>query len=153
MDEDAVEKLGIEPIQPYLSRIAAAKTRADLVDLFAEPGFDSPVDISIYPNLKNPTRYSAYVSQSGLGMPNRDYYLLKGEKYDAYRAAYRNYIITLEKLAGISDPEARADRIIALETQIAKIHWTPEQSRDAVKTYNPMTRAQLRAFAPQLEWD
>src|SRR6476646_6489261 len=153
MDTDAVENLGTEPLKPYLKRIAAAKTRADLVDLFVEPGFDAPVGIGIYPDLKNPTRYAVYAGQGGLGMPNRDYYLLKGDKYDAYRAAYRNYLVTLQRLAGISDPEARADRIIALETQIAKIHWTPEQSRDAVKSYNPMTRAQLRTFAPQLQWD
>src|SRR4051794_40187485 len=153
MDEGAVEKLGTTPLQPYLQRIAAVKTRGDLVDLFAEPGFDSPVGIAIFPDLKNPVRYSAYVSQSGLGMPNRDYYLLKGEKYDAYRKAYRDYIIKVEKLAGISDAEARADRIIALEKQIATLHWTPEQSRDVDKVYNPMTRAQLRIFTPQLDWD
>ena len=153
MDTDTVEKLGTAPLEPYLKRVADVKTRGELVDLFAEPGFDSPVGLGIYPDLKNPTRYAVYAGQGGLGMPNRDYYLLKGEKYDAYRAAYRNYIITLERLAGISDPETRADRIIALETQIAKVHWTPEQSRDAVKSYNPMTRAQLRAFAPQLQWD
>src|SRR5205085_7687557 len=133
--------------------VAAVKSHAELVDLFAEPGFDSPVGLSIFADLKNPTHYAVYAGQSGLGMPNGDYYLLKGEKYDAYRAAYRNYIVTLERLAGIGDPEVRADRIIALETQVAKIHWTPEQSRDAVKTYNPMTRAQLRAFAPQLQFD
>ncbi|HVI06464.1 MAG TPA: M13 family metallopeptidase, partial [Sphingomicrobium sp.] len=109
--------------------------------------------LNIYPDLKNPTRYSAYASQVGLGMPNRDYYLLKGDKYDAYRKAYRDYIIRIEKLAGISDAEARADRIIALETRIARLHWTPEQSRDVDKTYNPMTRAELRSFTPQLEWD
>ena len=153
MDEDAVEKLGTAPLQPYLQKIAAVKTRGDLVDLFATPGFDAPIDISIYPDLKNPTRYSAYASQSGLGMPNRDYYLLTGDKYDAYRKAYRDYIVETQKLAGISDPETRADRIIALETAIAKIHWTPEQSRDVDKIYNPMTRAQLRTFAPQLQWD
>ncbi len=153
MDADMVEKLGTEPLEPYLKRIAAVKSRGELVDLFAEPGFDSPVGINIYPDLKNPTRYSAYASQGGLGMPNRDYYLLKGEKYDAYRGAYRRYIVNIERLAAINDPEARADRIIALETQIAKLHWTPEQNRDVEKTYNPMTRAQLRAFAPQLQWD
>jgi putative endopeptidase len=153
MDEDAVEKLGTEPLQPYLKRIAAVKSGSDLVDLFAEPGFDSPVDVEIVPDFKNPARYAAYASQGGLGMPNRDYYLLQGEKYDAYRKAYRDYIIQIETLAGIDDPEARADRIIALETQIAKLHWTPEQSRDVEKIYNPMTRGQLRAFAPQLQWD
>ena len=153
MDEDLVEKLGTKPLDPYLKRIAEVKTRAGLVDLFAEPGFETPVDLNIYPDLKNPTHYSAYASQGGLGMPNRDYYLLKGEKYDAYRKAYRDYIIRIEKLAGISDAEARADRIIALETEIAKLHWTPEQSRDVDKTYNPMTRAELRSFTPQLDWD
>ena len=153
MDESTVEKLGAEPLKPYLARIAAVKTRGELVDLFAEPGFESPVGIYIYADLKDPTRYSAYASQDGLGMPNRDYYLLQGEKYDAYRKAYRDYIIQLQKLAGITTPEARADRIIALETAIAKIHWTPEQSRDVEKIYNPMTRAQLRTFAPQLDWD
>ena len=153
MDEDAVEKLGTEPLQQYLKRIADVKSRDDLVDLLSEPGFDSPVDVVIIPDFKNPARYAAYATQSGLGMPNRDYYLLKGEKYDSYRKAYRDYIVSIEKLAGTSDPEARADRIIALETQIAKIHWTPEQSRDVEKIYNPMTRAQLRAFAPQLQWD
>jgi endothelin-converting enzyme/putative endopeptidase len=153
MDEGRVEQLGTEPMKPYLARVAAVKTRGDLVDLFADPAFDSPVGIAIFPDLKNPTRYAVYAGQAGLGMPNRDYYLLKGAKYDAYRKAYRDYLVKLQTLAGISDAGARADRIIALETQIAKIHWTPEQQRDAEKSYNPMTRAQLRAFAPQLEWD
>jgi endothelin-converting enzyme/putative endopeptidase len=153
MDQDRVETLGTAPLKPYLARIDAVRTRGDLVDLFASPGFDSPVGLYIIPDLKQPTRYALYAGQSGLGLPNRDYYLLKGEKYDAYRAAYRDYIIQLQKLAGIPDAEAKADRIIALETQIAKLHWTPEQSRDAEKTYNPMTRAKLRAFAPQFDWD
>jgi endothelin-converting enzyme/putative endopeptidase len=153
MDESAVEKLGAEPLKPYLARIAAVKSRGELVDLFAEPGFDSPFGLFVDADLKDPTRYTVYAGQGGLGMPNRDYYLLKGAKYDGYRKAYRDYIIEIERQAGIADPAAKADRIIALETAIAKIHWTPEQSRDVEKSYNPMTRAQLRAFAPQVDWD
>ena len=153
MDQETVEKLGTGPLQPYLKRIAAVKTRSELVDLFCEPGFDSPVEVEINPDLKNPTRYAAYASQGGLGMPNRDYYLLKGDKYDAYRKAYRDYIVEIEQLAGMGDAQARADRIVALETQIAKLHWTPEQSRDVDKNYNVMSRPQLRAFVPQLQWD
>jgi endothelin-converting enzyme/putative endopeptidase len=153
MNEDRVEQLGTAPLKPYLAKIDAAKSRGDLVDLFATPGYDSPVGLFIYPDLKNPTRYTVYASQGGLGMPNRDYYLLKGDKYDAYRKAYRDYLIQIQTLAGISGPESRADRIIALETKIAKVQWTPEQSRDVDKVYNPMTRAQLNAFAPQLEWN
>jgi endothelin-converting enzyme/putative endopeptidase len=153
MDEAEVEKLGTEPLKPYLSQIAAVKDRGGLIDLFASPGFESPIGLAIFPDFKDPTKYSAYAFQDGLGMPNRDYYLLKGEKYDAYRKAYRDYIIKLQTLAGIPDPAAKADRIIALETEIAKVHWTPEKSRDIDAIYNPMTRAKLKTFAPQFQWD
>ena len=86
-------------------------------------------------------------------MPNRDYYLLQGAKYDAYRAAYRAYVTKIQELAGISDAAAKADRIVALETAIARVHWTPEQSRDIDKIYNPMDRTKLNNFAPELQWD
>ena len=88
--------------------------------------------------MKDPTRYALYAGQDGLGLPNRDYYLLEGAKYDAYRTAYRDYIVTMQKLAGIPDARPRPTAFIALETEIAKIHWTPEQSRDVEKSYNPM---------------
>ena len=153
MDDARIEQLGTAPIEPYLARIAAAKTRGDLVELFASPGYDSPIGFGMYPDLKEPTRYAVYAGQDGLGLPNRDYYLLQGAKYDAYRKAYRDYVVRIQELAGIPDAAAKADRIIALETDIAKIHWTPEQSRDVEKIYNPMTRAQLKAFAPQFDWD
>src|SRR3954447_14279183 len=84
MDQDRVEQLGTEPLKPYLAKIDAAKTRGDLVELFASPGFDSPIGVFMIPDLKQPSRYAVYASQGGLGMPNRDYYLLKGDKYDAF---------------------------------------------------------------------
>ncbi|GAA4037194.1 M13 family metallopeptidase [Sphingomonas rosea] len=152
MDEAGIEAQGAAPLKPYLARINAVKDRNGLVDLFTTPGFDSPIGIGIYADLKNPTRYSAYVGQGGLGLPNRDYYLLTGDKYVGYRKAYRDYIVRIQQLAGISDAAAKADRILALETQIARIHWTPEQSRDVDKGYNPKNLAQLNAFAPQLPW-
>ena len=152
MDEAVVEKLGTAPLAQHLARIAAVKDRGDLVDLFSTQGYPSPVGIAIFADLKNPTRYGAYAFQGGLGLPNRDYYILQGEKYDAYRKAYRDYLIQLQTLAGIADAAAKADRIFALETEIAKIHWTPEQSRDVEKIYNPMDRAKLNALAPQFQW-
>ncbi|GLR48073.1 M13 family metallopeptidase [Sphingomonas astaxanthinifaciens] len=153
MDEAGIEAKGTAPLKPYLARIAAVKDRNGLVDLFTTPGYESPIGFGIYPDFKDPTRYSAYASQGGLGLPNRDYYLLQGEKYVAYRKAYRDYVVTMQQLAGIPDAAARADRIIALETAIAKIHWTPEKSRDVDASYNPKTLAQLKAFAPQIAWD
>ncbi|MFL6853724.1 MAG: M13 family metallopeptidase [Sphingomicrobium sp.] len=153
MDEAAIEARGTAPLKPYLDAIAAVKDRGDLVDLFASVGYDSPVALQIFADLATPDRYAVYATQSGLGMPNRDYYLLQGAKYDAYRAAYRAYVTKVQQLAGIPDAAAKADRIIALETAIARVHWTPEQSREVEKIYNPMDRAKLNAFAPQLEWD
>ena len=85
-------------------------------------------------------------------MPNRDYYLREGEQYDRYRAAYRDYVVSLHRLAGIADAEAKADAIIALERRIAEAHWTPERQRDIRQVYNPMNRAQLAALAPQFDW-
>lgn len=152
MDEAGIEARGAAVLQPYLARIAAAQTRDDLVRLFATPGFPSPVGVGITPNPGDPTRYVAGATQAGLGMPNRDYYLREGAQFDAYRAAYREFVITLQRLAGIPDPEAKADSIIALERRIAEAHWTPERSRDVTQSVNPMTPAQLAALAPQFDW-
>jgi putative endopeptidase len=152
MDEPAIEARGLEPAKPYLAKIGAVSNRSQLEDLFATVGYQSPVGIGIYPDPKAPSRYAVGAGQSGLGM-GRDYYLLTGAKYDAFRAAYRNYIAKMLTLAGESDADARADRIMALETKMAKSHWTPERSRDVKATYNPKTRAQLAKLAPQVDWN
>ncbi|HEX6374993.1 MAG TPA: M13 family metallopeptidase [Allosphingosinicella sp.] len=152
MDEAGIEARGTAPLKPYLARIDAVGNRTDLVKLFAAPGYMSPVGLGILPDPADPTRYIAAAGQGGLGLPNRDYYLLQGEKYDAIRAAYRAYVVKIQQLAGIADAEARADRIIALESALAKIHWEPERQRDIKQIYNPMNRAQLAGLAPQFEW-
>lgn len=153
MDEVQIEALGTRPLQPYLATIAAVKDHAGLTDLFAVIGYQSPIAAGVYPDLKDPTRYAVYVGQGGLGMPGRDYYLLEGAKYDGFRKAYRAYVASMLTLGGVADAESKADRIIALETELAKVHWTPEQQRDVQKTYNPMTRAQLAKFAPEFDWN
>ncbi len=152
MDEAGIEARGIDPLKPFLARIDAVSSRAGLVGLFADNEFASPVSLGIYADLANPTRYAAYAGQSGLGMPNRDYYILPGAKYDAFRKAYRDYVIRTQSLAGITDAGARANRIIALETAIAKVQWTPEQERDTKANYNPKTRAELTKLAPEFAW-
>ena len=152
MDEAGIEQRGAAVLRPYLDQIAAAQTRDDLLRLFAKPGFPSPVGVGITPDPADPTHYVVGAGQGGLGMPNRDYYLREGAQFDAYRAAYRNYVITMQRLAGIPDPEAKADAIIALERRIAEAHWTPERNRDVTQSINPMTPAQLQELAPQFNW-
>ncbi|HEY8592713.1 MAG TPA: M13 family metallopeptidase [Sphingomicrobium sp.] len=152
MDTQAIEQLGTRPLQPYFKQIADVRTKTELARLFGAAGFASPINPYIQPANDDPTRYVVTLYQGGLGMPGRDYYLLKGAKYDAFRAAYRAYVTKVQELAGIPDAAAKADRIMALETAIAKVMWTPEQSRDAKATDNPMTLAQLRAYAPSFAW-
>jgi endothelin-converting enzyme/putative endopeptidase len=92
------------------------------------------------------------LDQSGLGMPNRDYYLREGAKYDGFRKAYRDYVIKIQTLAGIPNAAAKADAIIALEHKIAEAHWAPERTRDIDQINNPMTVAKLKTLAPQFPW-
>ena len=152
MDEAGIEARGLAPVKPFLARIDAVKNRTELVKLMAEPSYAAPIYLGIAADQDDPTRYTAAAGQARLGLPTRDYYLLKGAKYESIRKAYRQYIVDLGKLAGLPDPEARADRILALETRIAKDQWTPERRRDPVATHNPMTRAQLMKLAPQFNW-
>ncbi len=152
MDEAGIEARGIAPLRPYLARIAAVRGREDLLRLVATPGYVSPVNIGIIPNPADPNRYVAFAGQGGLGMPGRDYYLRDGETFERARAAYRDYIVQLHRLAGIADAGAKADAIVALERQIAEAHWTPERSRDVRQLINPMNREQLTRLAPQFDW-
>ena len=152
MDEAGIEARGLAPLKPWLARIDAVSNRNQLVGLMVKPGYAMPIRIDIAADQDDPTRYTAVSGQARLGLPTRDYYLLKGDKYDSIRAAYHSYIVQLGKLAGLSDPEGRADRILALETSLAKDQWTPERRRDPIATHNPMTRAQLNKLAPQFNW-
>jgi putative endopeptidase len=153
MDEAGIEAQGIAPLRPWLARVDAVTDRAGLIALFAKPEYTGPMGVSIIADPADPKRYVAYVGQDGLGLPNRDYYILPGAKYDGFRKAYRDFVIRVQTLAGIPDAAAKADRIIALETALAKEQWTPERSRDIQQTYHPMNRNQLTDLAPQFEWD
>lgn len=153
MDAAAIEARGTEPLKPYLAEINGVTDKAGLLKLFAKTEYFGPIGIGVTPDPSNPNRYVAGAIQSGLGMPNRDYYLKEDAKFVGFRAAYKNYVTQMLTLAGEADPAAKADRIVALETAIAKDHWTPERSRDLAQSLNPMNRAQLAAFAPQFEWN
>jgi len=152
LDQAGIDARGLAPLKPYLGRIDAVSTRDQLVKLMAQPSYASPISVSIGTDQDNPTRYMVRAGQARLGLPTRDFYLLKDEKYVSIRAAYHDYIVQIGKLAGLSDPVGRADRILALETRISQDQWTPERRRDPVATHNVMTLAQLQKLAPEVNW-
>ena len=152
MDTARIESEGIGALKADLDHIAAAATPADLSRLFGEPGFMSPIGVYVGPDDKNPDAYFVNLIQSGLGLPDRDYYLKDDPKLKEIRAAYVAHIGRMLTLAGVADGPAKATKIMALETRIARAHWPAEKTRDAIANYNPKARAAVVAFAPGLDW-
>ncbi|MEY2882463.1 MAG: hypothetical protein RL490_187, partial [Pseudomonadota bacterium] len=102
---------------------------------------------------KNPDAYQVGAGQGGLGLPDRDYYLdTTNPKFAEARTKYQAYIVTLLKLSGYDNAEARGKAIFDLETKIAATHWTRVERRQAEKTYNPVARAELAAGYPGIDW-
>jgi len=154
MDTAQIEKRGLAPAKKDLARFASLKTVDDVARAMGDPAVpaDSLFGTFINSDAKSPNQYVMLVTQSGLGMPNRDYYLKDDPALAQTRDAYRKYLVTMLTLAGEKDAQKRGDAVFALETGIAKIHWTAVERRNADKTYNPMTEAELAAYAPGFPW-
>ncbi|PQO88989.1 peptidase M13 [Massilia phosphatilytica] len=149
------DALGLAPLHGELARIAALKDKRQLATLaahFDAIGAGSPLSMSVQQDSKQSTRYLVVISQSGLGMPNRDYYLQDDAKLADTRAKYQAHVEKLLALAGQPDAAGQAARIVALETAIAQAQWSAVENRDPVKTYNKLTVAQLKALAPGVDW-
>ena len=153
MDQSAIEKRGVEPLKADLDAIGKAKTKVDIVKLMGNFDYSGPAGLYIFPDPADPTKYTVGVTQSGLGMPNRDYYLNKGEHFDTYRSAYKTYVTKIFELAGDGNPSESADAVIALETKLATVQWEPERQRDVKATNNPVDRAGLKKMIPSTDWD
>ena len=148
MDETAIEKAGLTPIGKDLARIASAANHVELMRIAAEPGFETRAPIVSFISLdqKNPDRYVVSISHAGLGLPEREYYLNTEAKFADIRARYLTHIEKMLTLAQQGDAAAKARRILALETEIAKLHWKIADRRDRDKTYNRRTREEVVAL-------
>jgi putative endopeptidase len=155
MNEARVERLGTKPLRGELDRVAVLK-RADEVSLLMAHldrlGIGSPLAGFVRPDSKRSTQYAFWLTQSGLGLPDRDYYLSDDARLAGFRAKYKEHVEKLLRLLGEAGPGTQADKILALETALAKIQWTRVANRDAQKTYNPQTAAQLAQLAPAIDW-
>jgi predicted metalloendopeptidase len=155
MDEQRRNELGLAPLKGELARIAALKDKKALATLaarFERIGAGSPVNMGVHQDNKNSTRYIVDISQSGLGLPNRDFYLQDEARLLDTRAKYQAYIEKMLALAGHQDAAAEAKAIVALETGIAKVQWSAVENRDPIKGYNKMKAAQLKTLAPGFDW-
>ncbi|QNP46899.1 M13 family metallopeptidase [Sphingomonas sediminicola] len=154
MNEALLEQLDMKPLQTDLARVDAIQNKDQFRSFMASTvkDFGSTLfTLQVIPDLDNPTINILAVGTSGMGLPDRDYYLL--DKYKPQRDAYRAYIERTLGLVGTADTSAKADQIMAFETEIAKFSWSQADLRDIDKLNNPMTPAQLAAYAPGIDWN
>jgi putative endopeptidase len=153
IDEARVEQLGAKPITAELADVRTAKSRDDLAALMGRTQSDfegTLFNFGIDVDLKDPNRYAVYVSQGGLGLPDRDYYLKPN--FAEQKKKYSAYVGQLLQLMEWPDANSRARDVVDFQTKIAGASWTKAQQRDMVAVYNPMTVAELQKFTPGFAW-
>jgi putative endopeptidase len=145
-DTAAIEAAGLAPAQPYLQRIQGARNSQELIALFAAPGFASPLDFGVDSDPKQSDRYALEISQGGLGLPDRDYYLQDTPRYVEIRQKYLDYLTFLLGRAGYKDARTQAEAVLALETRMAGAMWDRAMGRDRDLTYNKLTLGEVQAL-------
>lgn len=156
MDEKRINHLRLQPLAVELAAIDGISSHDDVAGYFArsyQKGGGAPLAFWVGADQKDTNTNIVYFTQSGLGLPDRDYYFDNSEKGQDIRAKYRNYVKTLLTLANTENAEAMADQIIELETAIANPQWTKVENRDPEKTYNKVSADELHALAPELAWN
>lgn len=158
MDTTAIEAAGMKPVEAELASIDALNSKTDMLKMtgkwartYSNPFFS----IGAGADLKNSDMQVLYISQSGISMPDRDYYLKEDEKSKEIQAKYREFVTGIFQLAGESAETAQkhAETIYGIEHQIAEIQMSLIDRRDPFKTYNKMEMDELKKLAPQMEWD
>lgn len=165
MDEAAVEARGVAPLKPELGRIAAIKTRADLaralaatvradVDALNATDYDTDRIFGLWvaEDMDDTSKYRPYLMQGGLWLPNREYYLGDSERFKTLRGKYQAHVARMLTLAGYDDVEARAKRVVELETAIARTHASVDETSDVARSNNTWTKADFAAKAPGMDW-
>ena len=153
MDEAAIEALGAKPIAKDLKAIDKIKDMKGFTRTLGElerRGARGLWGGFVGQDAKQSDRYTVYLFQGVIGLPDRDYYF--EDKFKDKRVAYQAHVEKMFTLAGFADPKGSAASVYALEERIAKAHWTRIESRDDDKTYNKHDRAQLAKLMPSFDW-
>lgn len=166
MDEATIERMGARPLQPALQRIAAIDSRAALsreigatmradVDAINATNTvtERPFGLWVAQDFNHPDQYAAHLMQGGLTMPDRVYYLEDNARFAQLRDGLVQHIAAMLTLAGFDNVERRAQGVLALETAIARSHWTAEQTGDMAAGNNTWRRGEYAAKAPGMDWN
>ncbi|MEK7086235.1 MAG: M13 family metallopeptidase [Patescibacteria group bacterium] len=158
LDMTTRNKLGMDPLAPWLARIEKIRDMKSLIGAFAHferIGGGGPWGVMIDQDMRDSETYVMYLHQSGLGMPDRDYYIKNDVESVRVRTAYLKHIEAIYMLLGVTKTEARKNQetIMRIETVIAKLSMSKEDLRDVDKTYHPMRRTALAKLAPSVDWD
>ena len=165
MDEAAIEAKGAEPLRSALKRIGEIVSRGGLdtalgetlradVDVLNNTNLYTPhlFGLWVAQDLADPKRYSAFILQGGLGLPDREYYLSASQSMAAIRTQYQAHIAATLTLAGVDGAAARAMRIFELERRMAEVHATREASEQVAAGNNHWSREDFETKAPDLDW-
>ena len=166
MDSTAIDAAGVKPLQPTLDSIAAIGDRKGLahflgttlradVDALNNTNFytENLLGLWVAQDLEDPTHYSPFLLQGGLGMPDRSYYVDTSAAMAAIRDKYKQHVAAMLGLAKVPDADTKAARIVELETKIAAAHWSREKSGNVSNGNNPWARADFGTKAPGLDWE
>jgi predicted metalloendopeptidase len=155
LDEARAEHLGLQPLEAELGRVDAIKDRGQLLDYLARAqvlGVRNFIDAAVFADAKNPDVNTIWLTQSGFGLPERDYYFATDPRFKEIRAAYQVHIAKVFTLAGRKDADRLAADVLALETRLARASWPAVRMREIEKLYNPFDVAGATRATPGIDW-
>lgn len=155
MDTETRDKLGASPLQKEFEKVDAINNYDDLAIYFAyanKYGFSVPLSLFVYQDLKNPTIYTVYTWQAGLGLPDREYYLKDDERSSEIKIKYIEHIAKMFDLAGLPNSKKSSEMVMDLETKLAEKHMEKEKTRDLVSLYNMFPVDTLANIMPNFNW-
>jgi predicted metalloendopeptidase len=155
MNEATIEAQGLKPLQGQLDAIDAIRDRRSLLITMArlqQLGIDVPLQPYVSQDAKDSKRHVAEISQAGLSLPDRDYYLIDDKQFAEIRSGFVSHMQRMLSLANIADPAGSARKVAALEKQIAEAQWDKVDNRDPIKTYNTYKPTQLRTLTSAIDW-
>jgi endothelin-converting enzyme/putative endopeptidase len=155
MNESLLEEIGNKPLAEEFARIDGIANISDLSDYiaYAQIVSDAPFYVYVYIDEKQPDTHVTLMGQSGLGLPNRDFYLKDDDKSKEIRDQYLTHVAKMAELAGMQNGQTVAETVMSIETQLAEKQWAKEKLRDPVAGYNKNSSTELAALLPAIDWD